>query len=726
MAIDTNKYSIYAAANADKAQVDWGKVATDMSTTLSAVAAAKQKQRDQLDLDTQTAIETLSQVADVNSADAQALLLQGAEMSKQNLLIQSDLMKRNKIKPKDFMLFMQQQKAGYANLSAAIKNWDKYFSDSQLRLNPNKDGVEASGIEIWAGKSMESFGNLKNKTLWTNPATGQMQLVEMMKDKNGSYTIMPDPNTSPEKFMNPNAMKSRMNIRIDKKSLSAEVKKLVEPLAKIVKQTVDLTGTGIRQEGFRFTNLKSGVPDDPITKEDESTLSYVDWIESQVDSLTATSNDQVQILTNNGYTIAASESAFFRDCASQGGNCDLSNWIKGDLSSGELVWNHIISEKDLKAEKDALITQRDALDDGSEKNILTQQIKEIDENLKNNKIQGGNILVNGLSDSQQEKSRQIAFQAIDSQIDNIEEKDDQPSANYDPSSPIQKKLKNSKHRVETIGLLYSSNDGEEMLKAMKSLLNTSGDRFAEFTQKEIKDGNTTLVTEINIPYINPAGNKSSKSIKLHELKKGADEKSTDPNDYVAVTPLEFAQGMYELLSMGDGSYASFNEVKQFVNSKATANRDLKRTYLPDNLRWIPPREAIDSSTTIGSGTNAAKVSGSYTGIVNDIGDNYGVWSGDGSEDQKELLINGIKEALKLSSEARGEIGASSKVTYQWVGNTLTLSIGDKDIDIVSINDAEQLMSRVNTAVDKALGIILPKRETGKHERNTNVDPLDIN
>ena len=421
MAVDPNKYSIYAARDADKSNVNWGKVAKDLNTTLTTVAADKITKRAALDTATQEAIENLSQVADVKNSDAQSLLLNGAEMSKENLLLQSDMMKKGLITTKDYMLFLQQQKSGYANLSSAIKNWDKYFQESELRLTPDSAGKQGSAQEIWSGKTMAAFGNLQDKILWTNPNTGQMQLVQMGKDENGNYTVMPDPNKNPEKFMNPNSMNSRMNIRIDKKDLNTEVQKIVKPLGKTIQETLYSTGTSIRKEGFRFADISSGVADDKETLGvDESKLSYEQWIESQINKLAGGSNDQVQILTDNGYTIAASKDEFYRNC--QHGRCTDEYWIKGDTTGGELVWNHIVPQADLEAKRAELIIERDKLeDDTSEKNILIQQIAEIDRYLKDNKLNDGkNVLVNGLSDSQIEKAKQIAQSTIDTHIDNIE------------------------------------------------------------------------------------------------------------------------------------------------------------------------------------------------------------------------------------------------------------------------------------------------------------------
>ena len=49
--------------------------------------------------------------------------------------------------------------------------------------------------------------------LWTNPANGQVQLVEMGDNGKGQYIIMPDGSQNPEKFISPYALNARMNMK---------------------------------------------------------------------------------------------------------------------------------------------------------------------------------------------------------------------------------------------------------------------------------------------------------------------------------------------------------------------------------------------------------------------------------------------------------------------------------------------------------------------------------
>ena len=69
-------------------------------------------------------MENLSAVPDVQSQNAGALIINASDMSKKNLQIQYNLMKRGEISTKDFQLFLQQQKNDYSSYSTSVKNWD--------------------------------------------------------------------------------------------------------------------------------------------------------------------------------------------------------------------------------------------------------------------------------------------------------------------------------------------------------------------------------------------------------------------------------------------------------------------------------------------------------------------------------------------------------------------------------------------------------------------------
>ena len=201
-----NKYSIYAQRSVDSTQVDYNKVQKDLVTGLNLIQADRETRKAAIEKSTQDAIEQLSKVPETGTQDAASLLINASAMSIKEIQTQNNLMKRGLSSVQDNMLFMQQQKNGYASLSTAVKGWDDWAVEARERLQAAKDGgATASELEIFTNLSVEALGNLKNKKLWSNPTNGKMQLVTMGKnEKTGLYDVMPDYETRKQDYQNPN------------------------------------------------------------------------------------------------------------------------------------------------------------------------------------------------------------------------------------------------------------------------------------------------------------------------------------------------------------------------------------------------------------------------------------------------------------------------------------------------------------------------------------------
>jgi len=298
-----NKYSIYAQRNVESTQVDWAKIAGTLTKGAETIRDERQTRKDAIDKSTQEAMDQLSKVADVNDQDAASLLINGSNMSTEALRVQSNMLKRGLIKPKDFKLFMQQQKNGYSNLSTAVKGWDKWATQAMNRLAILKstNSPEASEFEIELNKHIEGLGNLKNKKLWSNPINGQMHLVTMGKDKDGIYNIMPDYETQKEKFQNPNTMNNLMKFKLDRFDLKNATKRITGQIGTIIdaerrNYNVLSGGGGIdSRESFRqFGNFGK--------EEDGTPIPFENWKEKEIDAVVgpAISGDIVSGNTNAG------------------------------------------------------------------------------------------------------------------------------------------------------------------------------------------------------------------------------------------------------------------------------------------------------------------------------------------------------------------------------------------------------------------------------------------
>jgi len=280
MAEKGNKYSVYQGLDSDP-QINWGTVATTISKQLKSLRDLKVAERDAIDKATQDQMDQLNKLPDVNDRSLNRIVMEGSDNSKQYLLREAALVKRGLRKPKDYSLFLQSQKNGYSEFGNIVKNWDKWNTSKMEALEAGTQ----SALDAFTAEDIASFGNLKDKTIMTNPANGQIQVVSMGEDKNGNYTVMPNALKNPGAFGNPASINSRMNFDEKKRDTSALVNKEVEFIGKHI----------------TATRYKNGVVE---TIEDFTTAaSYPKWKQASINKLTSNEYHMTQILTDQGYVL---------------------------------------------------------------------------------------------------------------------------------------------------------------------------------------------------------------------------------------------------------------------------------------------------------------------------------------------------------------------------------------------------------------------------------------
>ena len=79
-------------------------------------------------------------------------------------------------------------------------------------------------------EQIEGFSNFQNHRLYVNPTNGQFSIGKTVPGKGGINELSKDPND----FSTMQALKNRLNIKIDKYDWNANVQQGVDNLAKIV------------------------------------------------------------------------------------------------------------------------------------------------------------------------------------------------------------------------------------------------------------------------------------------------------------------------------------------------------------------------------------------------------------------------------------------------------------------------------------------------------------
>tara|TARA_R100001440_G_scaffold53928_1_gene73757 strand:+ start:1176 stop:3164 length:1989 start_codon:yes stop_codon:yes gene_type:complete len=311
--INPSKYQIRKEVDdITKSQVDWATVAGTLTDSLTGIAEDRKARKQKLQDDTMKVMEKLSEVPDLKNQTLLTQYYNGSDNAANALQTFYNQVKRGNARINDYKIFQGNVLTGFKGLSESVKNFDSYYNTMMEKI---KNG-EVSNMTENAADSIYSFGKLKGKSIYTNPVTGQVQYVNMLPDKDGNYTIMPDPKKNPEAFKNPMSINALMRFEEKKKILNEEAKKITDPLATIISTEVR-NGSVKSLEDFRQINNISG-------------FTYKEWMDSQVDNLTATDSDIVQILSNQGYGIAASVAEFKEKYP----NLGIDKFIKVDYSSG--------------------------------------------------------------------------------------------------------------------------------------------------------------------------------------------------------------------------------------------------------------------------------------------------------------------------------------------------------------------------------------------------------
>ena len=348
-----NQYSIYQQKDLEGTFVDWGQIASDLTTGLEAISANREAQRQKIADDTTAAMNTLSEIADVNNPSMNTALIDASDLSTKSLQANYDLVRRGLLDIKDFNIMMQRQKDGYASLSNFAKNYDAKYQEALTRIANG----EASALEEFWKDTSHKFGNMKNKKIWTNPANGELMLVEMIDDGQGGLKMPDANNPDHKKFFHTPAQMLKISDYQEQKIDTTEYVKdsIVSPLASVISSEMDsysvLRGGAAIEEikNFRMlfdmTNIGGGV-------------TYDDWMASQITEVvgsknedgTSNSNRAAQVLAQKGYT-------FTEDPSKAGGKVILTISDENGQPSVQLT-----AEQFKAAEREALIEIESQLD----------------------------------------------------------------------------------------------------------------------------------------------------------------------------------------------------------------------------------------------------------------------------------------------------------------------------------------------------------------------------
>ncbi len=292
-----NQFSVYAQRDTDSVQVDWGVIAKDISDEVTKISDERQTKRDVFATTQRNTLDKLSKVADLTNQSVNNFVIRGGDFSKNAMATQYELMVKGKIKPREWQLFQQNVKDGYANLSTFAKGLDDKYKAAMKRVKElNKEGnPKASEIEIAINEMTFSLTDLKNKQLITNPSTGEMLIVTLQDDGNGNMVI-PDLKKNPELYQSLATLNNRTAFQLDRRDTGTLTTAAVAELGeKVISKISDYTVLGGGGGVVKTTDIKEVWPDG---KYDVWLNDHVDVVAGKIDNLNNPYASQV--LANTG------------------------------------------------------------------------------------------------------------------------------------------------------------------------------------------------------------------------------------------------------------------------------------------------------------------------------------------------------------------------------------------------------------------------------------------
>ena len=242
MAKQNINFNTFVPEDLTKSTIDWGAVATGLTTQLTAIKKEREAKRSKFEDDTYKRNRELRELEQYDSPSLNQLVISASGSAQNFLKTQNDLFKRGLISETDYTKAMDRISGNFADFSKAAKNYDTAYQAYQARIaaDPSKGYLGSSKIEQQFAEGALAFGNLKGLVEYVNPTTGEISLVR----PNDDGSIPKDPS----KHIPFSGMNNRYNFRLDIYDVIGKTKSIVDSLGTTIEETRTLDDATIFTE----------------------------------------------------------------------------------------------------------------------------------------------------------------------------------------------------------------------------------------------------------------------------------------------------------------------------------------------------------------------------------------------------------------------------------------------------------------------------------------------
>ena len=162
------------APEKEGSRINWFEQANVISDAVTNAANKRQKRKDDINEDTKTNLDALNELESLDNKTLMDMTIDGSNDAANVIYQAEQAMQRGELRPQDFQKIKNNISSGFTQFQKNAKSWDEDFKRYTERMNGNPELGQSSSLEQYLGERMESFGNLKNLQLVTNPETGML------------------------------------------------------------------------------------------------------------------------------------------------------------------------------------------------------------------------------------------------------------------------------------------------------------------------------------------------------------------------------------------------------------------------------------------------------------------------------------------------------------------------------------------------------------------------
>ena len=233
--------------------LDFGKLATDLSKTISGIGERRELEKEQLDQIKTDNIKTIQEMDLGKSQTFQTMALNGTQSAVELMNTWNKQLKAGEISPKEYKQLMNTISENWGAFANTVKTYDARMADIQKQ---QADGT-SSGMAVDLNEFFAQSSELKDKQIFWDPATGKMSMGKV------------DPNTGqldPQSVMSARSMSMPNNIVFNKVNLNEEVGSVVKEWAPFLKEQGINTISDVRENddfSDKVTDLVGALTDNP-------------------------------------------------------------------------------------------------------------------------------------------------------------------------------------------------------------------------------------------------------------------------------------------------------------------------------------------------------------------------------------------------------------------------------------------------------------------------------